>query len=759
MKSIFFVSIRSVFVAGSLLLLPVAAAEAQQHGTRPKIGLTLSGGGAKGLAHIGILKAIDSAGLKIDYITGTSMGSVIGGLYAIGYSADTIEKIARTIDWDIMLSNQSSLRSVFMAEKEEYGKYVLELPWVNHKFRLPTGILEGQELWLKFSELFFPVSEIKDFSRLSIPFKCIATDVGSGEAVVMDSGEIVSAIRSSMAIPSFFTAVNIGDKRLIDGGVVRNFPVQDVKRMGADIVIGSNVSSGLLTSTNVRNAIQVLLQVAFFREAEDHKTEVPLCDIYVGHKLGRYNMGSFGQAIDILDEGIEEGRRLYPRLKHLADSLNAIYGPDSVKADRLPHKDKIKISSFEINSLRNTTIEFFINTLDLKTNHWYTAKEISDMVRHAFGTRYYNRILYALHQQQDGSYKIIFEVEENPLAFAKIGLHYDKFSGISAIVNLTTRNFVTSNSRDLVTLNIGDNFRARAEHLQYIGRHKNFTSSLSAQYDRFDINSYNSYKTDNAYGEAGLYKRQYTVFDFNTAFSTDRRFAIGMGFKMELFHYTPVIVSTSAFKGDNSIPTAYGFIKYNSLDRKVLPRKGVKIDAEAGWVLKQHPDIRIIENGADDPGAAADVSSHPYPRTVLNIESYYRLSSRTTAMASMQSGINFNYTNNIMNEFSIGGLLPLYHNQVTFAGLPEASAYAPTVAAFLGGLRYEFLANTYVAGKANVLFTNFINQSVFFDNPRFLSGYALTFGYNFALGPLEISAMYSDQSKKLRSYVSLGISF
>ena len=110
------------------------------------------------LAHIGILKAIDSAGLKIDYITGTSMGSVIGGLYAIGYSADTIEKIARTIDWDIMLSNQSSLRSVFMAEKEEYGKYVLELPWVNHKFRLPTGILEGQELWLKFSELFFPVS-------------------------------------------------------------------------------------------------------------------------------------------------------------------------------------------------------------------------------------------------------------------------------------------------------------------------------------------------------------------------------------------------------------------------------------------------------------------------------------------------------------------------------------------------------------------------------------------------------------------------
>ncbi len=107
-------------------------------GQRPRIGLVLSGGGAKGLAHIGILKAIDSAGLKVDYITGTSMGSIIGGLYAIGYSADTIEKIARSIDWDLLLSNQSSMRSMIMDEKDEYGKYLIELPWVNHWFRFST---------------------------------------------------------------------------------------------------------------------------------------------------------------------------------------------------------------------------------------------------------------------------------------------------------------------------------------------------------------------------------------------------------------------------------------------------------------------------------------------------------------------------------------------------------------------------------------------------------------------------------------------
>src|ERR1700748_2168282 len=164
----------------------VTRSSAASPGQRPRIGLVLSGGGAKGLAHIGILKAIDSAGLKIDYITGTSMGSIMGGLYAIGYSADSIEKIARRIDWGLLLSNQSSMRGVIMDEKDEYGRYDIELPWVNHWFRFSTGVIEGQELWLKFSELFRPVYNIKDFSHFSIPFKCIATDISTGETVVMD---------------------------------------------------------------------------------------------------------------------------------------------------------------------------------------------------------------------------------------------------------------------------------------------------------------------------------------------------------------------------------------------------------------------------------------------------------------------------------------------------------------------------------------------------------------------------------------------
>ncbi|HKP33094.1 MAG TPA: patatin-like phospholipase family protein, partial [Chitinophagaceae bacterium] len=363
---------------------------------RPKIGLTLSGGGAKGLAHIGILKAIDSAGLRIDYLTGTSMGGVVGGLYAIGYSGDTLEKIMKAVDWDLLLTNQSTLRSLFMEEKDEYGKYIIELPWINHDFRLPTGVLEGQELWLRLAESFYPVHDIKDFDDFDIPFRCIGTDVGSGEAVVLGNGEIVSAIRSSMAIPSLFTAVDFEGKRLVDGGVVRNFPVWDVKAMGADIVIGSNVTTGLLASEKVRNVLQVLLQIAFFREAEDNRREVPLCNIYVPHKLEKYTMGSFSQADEILQEGIDLGRSLYPAFKHLADSLDAIYGKSAFKKDRLPEVQNVNITAYQIKGLQETSEDFFLHTMDFITHRNYSVKQLNTMVRKAYGTRYYNRIVYSL---------------------------------------------------------------------------------------------------------------------------------------------------------------------------------------------------------------------------------------------------------------------------------------------------------------------------------------------------------------------------
>src|SRR6478609_4853896 len=289
-----------------------------------KIGLTLSGGGAKGIAHIGILQAIDSAGLNIDYITGTSMGSIVGALYAAGYSGNDLEKISRDLDWTNLFSGKALMENVNIDEKYEYDQYAVEVPYENGKLKLGTGLIEGQELWLKFQELFLPVYDVKDFSKFSIPFACIATDLGTGKAVVLDHGEIVTALRSSIASPSVFTAIDYNGTKLIDGGVVRNFPVRDAIAMGANYTIGVNLSQGLLKADQLNSPVDILMQVGFYKDADDFQRERRLCNILIEPAVDGYSAASFGSAEELIRIGKESGRKYYPQFKKLADSIRAI---------------------------------------------------------------------------------------------------------------------------------------------------------------------------------------------------------------------------------------------------------------------------------------------------------------------------------------------------------------------------------------------------------------------------------------------------
>jgi NTE family protein len=452
--------------------------------------------------------------------------------------------------------------------------------------------------------------------------------------------------------------------------------------------------------------------------------------------------------------GLDEGRRLYPQFKHLADSLNQLYGPLDLVKDRLPKVNKVQISSYEVQGVEKTSADFFVHTMDFVAGKSYTAKQLANMVRRAVGTRYYSRIVYSLQPQPDSTSKIVFDVTENPLTFAKLGLHYNRFTGIGVIANITSRNFFTTNSRSLITVNLGESFRVRAEHLQYLGRLKNVAIPLDLQFDRFDFTTYDRYIQD------GLYKQHYFRMGGKLQFSAGRNLSIGLGHKFEWLRYSPTISKGLEFKGSNNFTTTFGYIEHNSLDRSIYPHKGVKFQAEAGAVARQHPNIRFLIDGAEIINEdSIQVSTAPYLRTTLTVESYIPLSKRCTFQLGAQGGINFDYNGNVMNEFIIGGLTKTFRNQITFAGLPEGSLYTPAMATLEGGLRVQIFNNTYVTGRANVLFNNFISQSSFFANPDFLSGYAMTFSYNFALGPLEISAMYCDQTRKFQSYINLGIPF
>jgi len=224
----------------AFLLLPITSFS-QETTKRPKIGLVLSGGGAKGFAHIGVLKVLEEAGVKVDYIAGTSMGAVIGGLYASGYSATQIDSIFYNTDFDELLQDYIPRSSKSFYEKRNDQMYALTLPFDKLKIGVPIALSKGMYNYNLLSKLTHKVRHVRDFNKLPIPFLCIATDIEKGEQVILKEGYLAQAMLASSAFPSLFSPVEIDGKLLIDGGVVNNYPVEEIRKMGADIVIGVDV--------------------------------------------------------------------------------------------------------------------------------------------------------------------------------------------------------------------------------------------------------------------------------------------------------------------------------------------------------------------------------------------------------------------------------------------------------------------------------------------------------------------------------------
>ena len=736
-----------LFIASAPLLL-------NAQGNRPKIGVTLSGGGAKGLAHVGLLEAIDSAGIRTDYITGTSMGSIIGALYAAGYSGKDIEKMARGLDWNVLLSNQLPLTRLIMEEKSEYGRYALEVPFQKGRFKLSTGLLAGQELWIKFSELFFRVYDVKDFDNFIIPFKCIATNAINGEAVVLDSGEVVKAIRSSMAIPTVFSAMEHEQMTLVDGGVVRNFPVSDVRAMGANFVIGSNVSTGLYAREKLDNPVSILLNTVFFMESRDAAKEIPLCDIYVPMPVESFSTGSFSKGPEILDTGIMVGNALYGRFKKLKDSLDAIYGVQAPRPAHGPWPDSVYISGAEVKGLVHTNPLFFYGMTGFSSNRYFTPFQLSNVIRRGIGVRYYTTITYSLHKQPDGSARIIFEVEEAPLSSAKVGIHFNKYTGISLIANFTTRNLVTKNSRTLLTVNLGENFKVRGEHMAFHGPKKKLASILGVYYEAMNLDSYQDFKA------LGRSKQYYFNSGLQFQYSTNRNLTVGLGTRYERLKYVPSFLLALDLEGRSNYMNTFVYLKHNTLDRTWFPNRGTKIDLSFQYIWAQRGNLVFDSSGTPILNTdSLELNYDPYTRMEFNFEQYAKIGRRGTFNVLLQSGINFNYHLYFLNDFYVGGLTPVMRNQVLFAGYGESTITTGSIVALQLGYRYNLFNNFYLQWRSNAAVYDFVNRKINGTSAHFLSGHALTASYMTVIGPIEFSLMHGDQSGSFRTYVNIGFNF
>lgn len=718
-----------------------------------KVGLTLSGGGAKGIAHIGILKAIDSAGLKVDYITGTSMGSIIGALYAVGYSGKQIEQIAKSTTWMKLFSNRPTLSDVGIDEKSEFDSYSVELPVEGKRLKIRTGIIEGQELWLKFGELFYPAYAISDFSKFSIPFKCVATDVETGNAVVLDQGEITTAIRASMAIPSVFTAIDYKETKLVDGGVVKNFPVSEVKKMGANYVIGVNLSRGLLKANQLNTAIEVLYQIGFYKDAETFQAERKLCNVLIEPDLKNYSAGSFSASDSLLDIGNKEGLKHFSTFKKLADSLKKADPSYHFIENRLPQNNNVILDDIEVNGLEKTTKTFVTGKLDLKKGESYAGKDFTTAIRKVFASRLYSRISYSLKPTSTDHATMTLNVSENPRTTFKAGIHYHTYSNVALIANLTTRNFIFDRSRSLIKLNISENFRALVEHKQNIGRRENNNLIVSLYHERFKLPIYSS----STFVLDQLYRSYYSHFDLRFQRLLNNSSLLGVATSLNYLALKPTLTSGLAYDGTNRYMESYIYFQHNTLDQKIFPKTGWDISLQAGLVHEQKLDATIFANGNNLVNL--DTTYGGYGRAIIKIRNFIPLR-RFTLINQFHSGYVTTPGNALVNFFSVGGLVDFIRNQIPFAGLAENQVNTYSIAMYQLGLRYEVYRDFFATVRANAAMYDFSQRSIDqLNKSNLLSGYSLSGGYNTGAGPLEIALIYSDQAKAFSGYVNLGFHF
>ena len=717
-------------------------------------GLTLSGGGAKGLAHIGVLKALDSAGIKIDYVTGTSMGSIIGGLYAIGYSGNEIEKIARGLNWNEILSNKVSLRSIAMEEKLDYNNFTIEVPFENGYFPIPSGAIESQELWLKLSEFFFPVYGIKDFNQFKRAFRAIAADVETGQAVSLDRGEIINALRASMAIPAVFTAVEIEGRKLVDGGVVRNFPVSEAKDMGAGYVFASNVSQGLMTKEYLTNPLQILTQILFFKESEDYERQVAISDFLIDHRLEGYSTGSFDKANEIIDLGIAMGDSLLPAFIAIRDSFSLLRSPmDYLPREKLPRHDSVYITAVTVNGLTRINPASFLRTMDIMPGRYYTAIQLSEGIRKAFGSLNYERIRYAIEPEVGNRGRIRFDVKENADSRVKLSILYNSFLGLNLVGDLTSRN-VIPNSKTSLAVNIGESNRFRIDHLQYLDPGKILAMDIKVESNLLKITSFQDFNPTD------LYRLSNILWDTRIFLGNNRMFTMGIGNQFERVKFTPTLESDNATISRNNFAKFYGFIQINTLDRSIFPESGVEVYAEMGNIYNQHHRIRYLKQGREvKPDVPMSLADYNFRQFRFKSSIYKKLSPLFTLASHIEAGHTPIERGDFFNSFYIGGIKNMYRNQMPFPGLLDFNTTANSALGLVIDLRTSLSNNIFLTTELGLMATQFNDPYSNSKNKELFTGTTLTISYSSFLGPLEFSLLYSEETHRLNTYVNFGFSF
>lgn len=735
------------------LLLVVQFHGFTQGPEKGKIGLTLSGGGAKGFAHIGVLHVMDSLGLKVDYISGTSMGSIVGGLYSAGYSAKEIERIALSIDWGNVFESNPVLINTHVRSRDVSGKYLVELPFEKLRIIIRTGAIEGQQLWGILEELFFHLRETEDFSRFPIPFSCVATNVETGEPVVISSGDIISALRASTAIPGVFTAVEREGMYLVDGGAVDNFPVDVVKAMGAEYVIGVNVSRGLRKAEELNTPIDIIYQTGMFKNAAMFEQNKKNTDLFIMPDLNGFDVSDFTDVRQIIDRGKQMGRKFIPELKELAKINPADQG--ALKDVR--NTDFIVVDQITYQGLKNIRENFLNNITDAYIKDTTNAADISELIERLYATGYFERITYTYHpSMQDPEKKqLVFSFLEKQMNSLRVGLNYNDFLGISLMGGITTKKLLLHNLYGDFSFNLSRNPAYRIKVDFFISEYLKNWMSLKAEGNMLDFPFYENFVTVAAYN-----KRFFRV-DATLNQTAGKNAYLFAGASYYFQRLEPTILTDFALEGKNSANEIFAGFKKYTLNRHAFPRSGQDISMESSWVLNQKPSLHVVdEDESLNNIAQSDIEIDDFFQLKFHYEHYYPIAHRSSFFTRFQAGYNYNYTQGFLNMFNLGGTSSFLRDQILFPGIDEYGVLTPSAITAELGWNIDTWSGFYLTPVLAAALYDFEVENIqAIDLNNMLLGTSLSLGYLSPLGPLSATISYSPQKNRVLGYINFGWNF
>ena len=565
-----------------ILLLPNLSWSDQVH---PKIGLVLSGGAARGLAHIGVLKALEEQGIHVDAIAGTSMGAVIGGLYAAGYKVDEIERIAKEMDWQQVLSDQPPRKDVPFRRKQDDRDFLIKQQL---SFRddgtlgLPIGVIQGQNLSMLLESLLVHTSETRDFDKLAIPFRAVATDIVTGEKVVFSKGHLPRAIRASMSIPAVFAPVDVDGRLLVDGGMVDNIPIDVARSMGVDRVIAVDIGTPLLKRKELTTVVDVLNQSTTLMTRNNSEAQLATLtskDILVEPPLAAYTGADFGSVNELIDAGYRATQALSSRLVSLrrppVDDTDIALSIARQPGQRNPIITEVRIendSKVSDSVIRHYVRQSLGEPLDLE--------KLKDDMGTIYGLDYFDQVEYRIVRQkkkgEDDNALVIHALgKRSGTDFLRLGLNLsDDMEGDSAFnIGASYRiNGINKLGAEWLTrLQVGDKQELYTEFYQPldVGSRYFFAPYLSA-----DAQNIEAVQDNNPIAE---YRRERYGYGFNVGRQINNngeiRFGIGQRWGKTKVHI-----------GNSNLPTdtfSEGFyeLKYSfdTMDNVDFPNEGEDI--------------------------------------------------------------------------------------------------------------------------------------------------------------------------------------